>query len=85
MDAVIEEFQVAFQKMKVGMDVFEVDLRKLRKRTFTDQGAPSLATARAFLYSTERSPTATQCDFETEEPSSKLLVVAPDDRSGGYI
>ena len=83
MDAVIEGIQAGLQKLKIGVDGFEVDLQKLRNRTFTDQGAPVGWITHALCYVSERFMTAIQCDFGGEEPLSEVTAAA-DDRSGVY-
>ena len=77
MDNIVEGLQIAFDKLKAGIDAFGDDLQNVRSRTFVNQGAIwCLVTKPAHLL--VFTPTilliGIQCEHREEESSAEFSV-----------
>ena len=85
MDTVVEGLQIAFDKLKAGIDAFGDDLQKVRSRSFASQGATQcliLKFTRLLIYILMNLPIGVQCEYKKEESSAELPV--SDDHSSEF-
>ena len=77
MDTVVEELQIAFKKLKAGIDAFGDDLQKVRSRSLVSQGATQCLIMKFIHILTLiliDLPIGVQCEYKKEESLAESSV-----------
>ena len=77
MDNIVEGLQIAFDKLKAGIDAFGDDLQNVRSRTFVNQGAIWCLVMKPVhlpVFSITTLLIGIQCEHREEESSAEFSV-----------